>query len=60
MFNPRKHYGANQARFQNYINLCLMNKFRTLYSKRMEGCPVPARKCVARHTKGMARFRLCQ
>jgi hypothetical protein len=36
MFNPRKHYGANQARFQNYINLCLMNKFRTLYSKRMK------------------------
>lgn len=35
-FDPRKHYGANQARFQNYINLCLTNKFRTLRSKRMK------------------------
>jgi|SRR5579863_1803856 len=33
-FDPRKHFGANQARFQNYINLCLTNKFRSLYSKR--------------------------
>src|ERR1019366_3562415 len=29
-FDPHKHYGANQARFQNYINLCLANKFRSL------------------------------
>ena len=35
-FDPRKHYGANQARFQNYINLCLTNKFRTIRSKRMK------------------------
>jgi len=35
-FDPRKHFGANQARFQNYINLCLTNKFRTLRSKRMK------------------------
>jgi len=35
-FDPHKHYGANQARFQNYINLCLTNKFRTLHSKRMK------------------------
>jgi hypothetical protein len=35
-FDPRKHYGANQARFQNYINLCLTNKFRTLRSKRLK------------------------
>ena len=35
-FDPRKHYGANQARFQNYISLCLTNKFRTLSSKRMK------------------------
>lgn len=34
-FDPRKHYGANQARFQNYLNLCLTNKFKTLRSKRM-------------------------
>lgn len=36
MFDPRKHYGANQARFQNYINLCLTNKFRTLHSKHIK------------------------
>jgi hypothetical protein len=35
-FDPQKHYGANQARFQNYINLCLTNKFRTLHSKRLK------------------------
>jgi hypothetical protein len=33
-FDPHKHYGANQARFQNYINLCLGNKFRTMRAKR--------------------------
>jgi len=35
-FDPIKHFGANQARFQNYINLCLTNKFRSLHSKRMK------------------------
>lgn len=35
-FDPIKHFGANQARFQNYINLCLTNKFRSLHSKRMQ------------------------
>jgi hypothetical protein len=35
-FDPVKHYGANSARFFNYINLCLGNKFRTIYSKRMK------------------------
>jgi hypothetical protein len=35
-FDPAKHYGANQARFRNYVNLCLANKFRTLYSKRIK------------------------
>jgi hypothetical protein len=35
-FDPQKHFGANQARFQNYINLCLTNKFRTLHSQRMK------------------------
>jgi hypothetical protein len=35
-FDPNKQHGANQARFQNYINLCLGNKFRTIYSKRMK------------------------
>ncbi len=35
-FDPLRHYGANQARFRNYINLCLANKFRTMHSKRMK------------------------
>jgi hypothetical protein len=35
-FDPHKHYGANSARFFNYINLCLGNKFRTICSKRMK------------------------
>jgi hypothetical protein len=35
-FSPAKHYGANQARFHNYVNLCLANKFRTLHSKSMK------------------------
>jgi len=35
-FDPLKHYGANEARFRNYINLCLTNKFRTMHSKRMK------------------------
>ena len=34
-FDPAKHYGANQARFQNYVNLCLANKLKTFHSKRM-------------------------
>jgi hypothetical protein len=25
-FNPLRHYDANEARFRNYINLCLANK----------------------------------
>jgi hypothetical protein len=35
-FDPVKHYGANQARFRNYVNLCLANKFGTMRSKRMK------------------------
>ena len=35
-FDPLRHYGANEARFRNYINLCLANKFRTMRSKRMK------------------------
>lgn len=35
-FDPRKHFGANQARFNNYINLCLANKFRSLHARRMK------------------------
>lgn len=33
-FDPAKHHGANQARFLNYVNLCLANKFRTIDTKR--------------------------
>lgn len=33
-FDPLKHYGANEARFRNYINFCLANKFKTMHSKR--------------------------
>lgn len=32
-FDPAKHHGANEARFLNYINWCLANKFRTIHSK---------------------------
>lgn len=35
-FDPRKHFGANSARFFNYINLCLRNKFSTMHSARMK------------------------
>jgi hypothetical protein len=35
-FDPHKHYGANSARFFNYINLCLGNKFSTIRSARMK------------------------
>ncbi len=35
-FDPVKHYGANEARFRNYINLCLTNKFRSMHSKCMK------------------------
>jgi hypothetical protein len=35
-FDPSKHFGANEARFRNYVNLCLTNKFRTMHSKRMK------------------------
>jgi hypothetical protein len=35
-FEPSKHYGANVRRFLNYINLCLMNKFRKMHLARMK------------------------
>lgn len=35
-FDPHKHYGASSARFFSYVNVCLMNKFRSIYSKRMK------------------------
>ena len=35
-FDPCKHHGANSARFFNYINLCLANKFRSIQSAHMK------------------------
>ena len=35
-FDPCKHHGANSARFFDYINLCLANKFRSMQSARMK------------------------
>jgi hypothetical protein len=35
-FDPVKHFGANQARFRNYVNLCLVNRFRTMHSRGMK------------------------
>jgi len=35
-FDPQKHHGANAARFFNYINLCLGNRFRTMHSSWMK------------------------
>jgi hypothetical protein len=35
-FDPKRHYGANSARFFNYINICLGNKLRSIRSKRMK------------------------
>ena len=35
-FDPARHYGASQRRFQNYINLCLANIFRTMYLARVK------------------------
>jgi hypothetical protein len=35
-FDASRHYGASQPRFQNYINLCLTNKFRTMHSARLK------------------------
>jgi hypothetical protein len=32
-FNPQQQYGASEARFRNYINNCLTNKFNTLHKK---------------------------
>jgi hypothetical protein len=36
VFDPVLHYGANEARFRNYINRCLANKLSTMRSKRMK------------------------
>ena len=33
-FDPFHHFGANLPRFQNYVNVCLANRFRTIRSIR--------------------------
>jgi hypothetical protein len=35
-FDPFRHHGANLARFLNYVNHCLANKFRTIHSARIK------------------------
>jgi hypothetical protein len=35
-FDPHKHHGASSARFFNYVNLCLANKFRSMGSRRLK------------------------
>jgi hypothetical protein len=35
-FDPVRQHGANAARFWNYINQCLANKFRSMRSKRLK------------------------
>ena len=35
-FDPHKHFGANSARFFNYINLCLGNRFRSMHSAHLK------------------------
>lgn len=32
-FDPRRMHGSNEARFRSFINLCLANKFKTLFLK---------------------------
>jgi hypothetical protein len=52
-FDPVKHYGANQARFRNYVNVCLANKFRTMHSKRMHDAQCrPANLSLDGQTEG--------
>jgi hypothetical protein len=45
-FDLYKHHGAEAARFFNYINLCLRNKFRTIHSRSMKEPNLPLRKPV--------------
>ena len=52
-FDPAKHHGANQPRFQNYINLCLANKFRTIHAKRRkDALSNPRNLCLETSQKG--------
>ncbi len=49
-FDPHKHYGANSARFFNYINLCLANKFRSIQFETDEEPDLPRRERFHRRT----------
>ncbi len=35
-FDPLRHFGATLPRFLNYVNRCLINRFRTIHSNRMK------------------------
>jgi hypothetical protein len=52
-FDPSRHYGASQPRFQSYINLCLSNKFRTIHTARLKN-PLfrPGNLSLAEHVEG--------
>jgi hypothetical protein len=50
-FDPFRHYGANLARFLNYVNHCLTNKFRTIHSTRIKS-PLDRAKGVSQSEIG--------
>jgi hypothetical protein len=44
-FDALKRYGVNEARFRNYVSLCLANKFRTVaFLEQLKGCVLPESK----------------
>lgn len=52
-FDPVRHHGANEARFRNYVNICLANKFRSMHSKRMkDALSRPGNISFNEHTEG--------
>ena len=52
-FDPVRHHGANEARFRNYVNVCLANKFRTMHSKRRkDALGRPGNVSFNEHTEG--------
>jgi hypothetical protein len=46
-FDPFRHHGANLARFLNYVNHCLANKFRTIHSARIKSPLCRARRLLS-------------
>lgn len=59
-FDPFRHHGANLARFLNYVNHCLANKFRTIHSARIKSPLCRAKRCcrlrLAKRRPPMTRF----